>query len=758
MIPIINRLGNQKGVVMVVAMVIMLAVGAVGLGMITSSALNSTVAKNQKNKIQSFWAADGQMTVLSQQMIDSCDTNWFQMSASTSTSPTDSLRNIISSFCANDYQGGMDPTKSYDADTVNTRFMTNNNGLTPCWITYDLGSAKILNKVRICWYNGDTRTYPIQILIGNSNPPTTVVWSGSTALMSPAKTYWTQTFSATSGQYVMIKMTAANSSTNYYFGMWDTKLYYATTVTTTGASTADTLFPKHSMTMSASSTASSTAANAGDSNSATYWRSNANDPQWLTADCGSKLNVSKVVVEWSNALSGKTYSVQGSTDNLNWYTLQTKTNSNNTDHRLDTVQGLGGQYRYIRIYGSTRNGTGNGYGVYEISVYAYRVGQNTGLAQFGKYKVLWTAAMAGVNRFLLTTQSYDSLQTWGKVFETPLKQYIELQGGGFYTPFGNNASVPVTYYDFHSNRTNPEFEQPCVNQILTGMVGTFLDSDRKPVRGPNYCLNYCVSKWFRPWTPGDFTIPVYTYTTLQYTTVDSTAANKILRRWKRPGAWNGGEWGNASANEVVGPTYGQNAIVETTYGTGGVTVDTAFKNIVIPDSLNFILINAANGTYQFNVASNFWPLDGKGFGAEWTAGFQMQNDTACKPDPAKTGLAAGVWPHNFAFTMEIKRTFTMVPGLTFQFHGDDDIWLFLDNRLQMDLGGPHAAADATINVDTCHGSDGNLLQALKVYNFDFFYAERHSVQSNCKITTNMLYYRPTTTTQRHWQRDYGTLN
>ena len=71
-----GMLKNSQGVIMVIAICILLAITALGIGMVTNAAMSSTIAKNYKNRIQSFYAADGQMTKIAQSVIDSTDSGW----------------------------------------------------------------------------------------------------------------------------------------------------------------------------------------------------------------------------------------------------------------------------------------------------------------------------------------------------------------------------------------------------------------------------------------------------------------------------------------------------------------------------------------------------------------------------------------------------------------------------------------------------------------------------------------------------------
>ena len=87
--------------------------------------------------------------------------------------------------------------------------------------------------------------------------------------------------------------------------------------------------------------------------------------------------------------------------------------------------------------------------------------------------------------------------------------------------------------------------------------------------------------------------------------------------------------------------------------------------------------------------------------------------------------------HNYHFTYEIHSSFTFNTGDTFSFTGDDDLWVFIDNALAIDLGGVHSAMNASVSLDTLG------LTAGEIYDFDLFFAERHTSASNFRIDTSL---------------------
>jgi fibro-slime domain-containing protein len=121
-------------------------------------------------------------------------------------------------------------------------------------------------------------------------------------------------------------------------------------------------------------------------------------------------------------------------------------------------------------------------------------------------------------------------------------------------------------------------------------------------------------------------------------------------------------------------------------------------NLNVSVSSTLTLDREPSGAYRFSDAT-FFPLNGLGFGNQ--------------------GLS-----NNFAFTSETRLWFVYTGGEMVSFVGDDDIFVFVDKRLIIDLGGVHTALSRDVSLD------GQGLVAGSIYELALFQAERHTTQSN----------------------------
>jgi fibro-slime domain-containing protein len=157
--------------------------------------------------------------------------------------------------------------------------------------------------------------------------------------------------------------------------------------------------------------------------------------------------------------------------------------------------------------------------------------------------------------------------------------------------------------------------------------------------------------------------------------------------------------------------------------------DNLTYNRTVPTAIAFSRLTT--GEQQYN-NPNFFPLDGV---------------------PGTFGLyTGGTDPNgvnrNFHFTSEVRYWFQFSGNESFDFTGDDDVWVFVNKRLAVDLGGVHGAKTGNIIFNAMgQGQVCDLVTVCparrtvsfnmtvgQVYEIVVFQAERHTQRSNYRLT------------------------
>ena len=178
------------------------------------------------------------------------------------------------------------------------------------------------------------------------------------------------------------------------------------------------------------------------------------------------------------------------------------------------------------------------------------------------------------------------------------------------------------------------------------------------------------------------------------------------------------------------------------------------------EGLDHLFIRDSDGYYVYDSVQNFAKLsdDNKNF-IVYDQQSQIINGDSAQPNvlfAPFNNYNANIDAMNYYFGMTIETDFVMPAGgringkdMTFEFSGDDDVWVFLDGQLVLDLGGIHDECPGTINFNTgtvyVNGEEQRNLwgitegkwQDYSEHTLKFFYLERGAFSSNCKIKFNL---------------------
>lgn len=160
-------------------------------------------------------------------------------------------------------------------------------------------------------------------------------------------------------------------------------------------------------------------------------------------------------------------------------------------------------------------------------------------------------------------------------------------------------------------------------------------------------------------------------------------------------------------------------------GTAGYVYDSAYATTYDKENGYIYNTDVAGSiiTNKSNVEGRFWPIDNEGYESS-----SLYGNT--------TDLIGGADGKNGNFTLVGSAQFTYKENDYFYFSGDDDVYLFINGKLAMDLGGAHGVCYKEINLSDLDADTYGLV-AGEVATFTFFYMERCSDNSNFSMRTNI---------------------
>jgi fibro-slime domain-containing protein len=302
-------------------------------------------------------------------------------------------------------------------------------------------------------------------------------------------------------------------------------------------------------------------------------------------------------------------------------------------------------------------------------------------------------------------------------------------------PLGNKMLVPIVYRDFRYQHP-AEFEPGAavgLTKALLGIASPTLDADGKPVYTGAVANSFITSaatfaQWYRD-TPG----------------VNHPTASKLALWSNGNGGYvnrygpNGEPWpvtipayycGNVGA-ELTDPVTGLPIPCTSKFGATDCDADLA---------LGYTLVSCVAGTSSYTATFQtgtldgtplFFPVDADTF----TPATERSSATIPPPYDPNFPVEPGAPLHNFSFTSEVRYWFQYdgTKTYTLDFTGDDDVWLFINKKLAVDLGGIHTPVQGSVTFGAGATNTFGLTSG-QVYEVAVFQAERKTNGSSYRLT------------------------
>lgn len=212
--------------------------------------------------------------------------------------------------------------------------------------------------------------------------------------------------------------------------------------------------------------------------------------------------------------------------------------------------------------------------------------------------------------------------------------------------------------------------------------------------------------------------------------------------------------------------------------------ESATSTVVYNNTTHTIQNSAVGGKPLFYIADNsnvtttlnpFLPIQDDNTEAGMTKSVYYRDDGVVNGVRKQVGMDS-LYKRDFGYVLTSNGEFVYHADdeLFFEFEGDDDVYLFINNELVLDIGAAHGMDGYRFNLNdyvnaakagTLGSAERNAALALEegqTCTFKFYYMERHSYGANLRISTNIRVTDPSmTTTKTAWQSgtalDFGSI-